>query len=92
MNYGICFLAYGEEYIKEFNIVAESLIKLNNEFKIFVVTDQPDWIINGVYKIIKVEEEFNFNLKRIVIEEALKENDTILFLDTDIFIRNGIDF
>jgi len=85
-------LAYGEEYIKEFNIVAESLIKLNNEFKIFVVTDQPDWIINGVYKIIKVEEEFNFNLKRIVIEEALKENDTILFLDTDIFIRNGIDF
>jgi len=90
--FGICFLAHGEEHIEEFNIVAESLLEINKEFKIFVGTDNPYDITDGVYKIIKIEDEFNFNLKRIVIEEALKEVNTILFLDTDIFIRNGIDF
>jgi len=90
--FGICFLAHGEEHIEEFNIVAESLLEINKEFKIFVGTDNPYDITDGVYKIIKIEDEFNFNLKRIIIEEALKEVNTILFLDTDIFIRNGIDF
>lgn len=90
--FGICFLAYGEEHIEEFNIVAESLLELNKDFKIFVGTDKPDSIPINVYKIIEIKEEFNFNLKRIIIEEALKEFDTIIFLDTDIFIRNGIDF
>lgn len=92
MNFAFCFLAHGEEHIEEFNIVAESLLKLNNKFNIFVGTDSPTDITDGVYKIIKIEDEFNFNLKRVIIEEALKEFDTIIFLDTDIFIRNGIDF
>lgn len=92
MEFIFCFLAHGEEHIEEFNIVAESLLKINKDFRIVVGTDKPLQIINGVYKTILIEEEFNFNLKRIVIEEALKEVDTIIFLDTDIFIRNGIDF
>ena len=29
-----CFLAYGDEHIDEFNIVAKSLLKLNPEYKI----------------------------------------------------------
>lgn len=92
MEFIFCFLAHGEEHIEEFNIVAESLLKINKDFKILVGTDEPLEITDGVYKTILIEEEFNFNLKRIVIEEALKEVDTIIFLDTDIFIRNGIDF
>jgi len=92
MNFAFCFLAYGDEHIDEFNIVADSLLNLNKEFKIFVGTDSSDKLIDGIYKIITIDEEFNFNLKRNVIEVALNEVDTIIFLDTDIFIRNGIDF
>jgi hypothetical protein len=92
MEFIFCFLAHGEEHIEEFNIVAESLLKINKNFKIFVGTDEPSEIIDGIYNTILIQEEFNFNLKRIIIEEALKEVDTIIFLDTDIFIRNGIDF
>lgn len=87
-----CFLAYGEEHINEFNIVAKSILKLNTNYKIIVGTNSPTDITEGVYKIIHIEEEFNYNLKRIVIKESLKEFDTILFLDTDIFIRNGANF
>lgn len=87
-----CFLAYGEEHINEFNIVAKSLLKINPEYKVVVGTDSPDKIIQAIYKVIKIEEPFNYNLKRVVIEEALKEFDTLMFLDTDIFIRNGVDF
>jgi hypothetical protein len=87
-----CLLAYSEEHINEFNIVAKSLLQTNPEYKIIVGTDSPEQITEGVYKIIKIEEPFNYNLKRVVIEEALKEFNTLMFLDTDIFIRNGIDF
>jgi len=87
-----CFLAYGEEHIKEFNIVAKSILKLNSNYKIIVGTDSPIDIIDGVYQTILINEPFNYNLKRIVIEHSLKEFNTILFLDTDIFIRYGINF
>ena len=87
-----CLLAYGEEHINEFNIVAKSLLQISPEYKIIVGTDSPEQIVEGIYKIIKIEEPFNYNLKRVVIEEALKEFNTLMFLDTDIFIRNGIDF
>jgi hypothetical protein len=87
-----CFLAYGEEHINEFNIVAKSILKLNTNFKIIVGTDNTDAIISGVHSIIQINEGFNYNLKRLVIEHAFKEFNTILFLDTDIFIKNGIDF
>ena len=87
-----CFLAYGDEHINEFNIVAKSLLKLNSEYRIVVGTDCPDKLLEGIYKVVKIDEPFNYNLKRIVIEEALKEFNMLLFLDTDIFIRTGIDF
>jgi hypothetical protein len=87
-----CFLAYGEEHINEFNIVAKSILKLNTNFKIIVGTDSPSDIINGVHDIIQINEGFNYNLKRLVIEHAFKQFDTILFLDTDIFIKTGTDF
>jgi len=87
-----CFLAYGEEHINEFNIVAKSLLQINPEYRIIVGTDSPKQIIKGIYRVIEIKEPFNYNLKRIVIEGALKEFDTLMFLDTDIFIRNGIDF
>ena len=92
MTFCFSFLAYGEEHIKEFNIVAKSILKLNTNYKIIVGTDSPIDIIDGVYQTILINEPFNYNLKRAVIEHSLKEFDTILFLDTDIFIRYGIDF
>ena len=76
--YCFCFLAYGDEHIDEFNIVAKSLLKLNPEYKIIVGTDSEDKIIDGVYKIIKIDEPFNYNLKRIVIKEAFVDFNTLI--------------
>lgn len=88
----VCFLAYGKEHIKEFNTAAKELLTLKPECKVIVGTDSPNEITVNTYKTIKIKEEFNYNLKRVVIEEALKEFDMLMFLDTDVFIRNGIDF
>ena len=71
-----CFLAYGEEHINEFNIVAKSLLQINPKYRIIVGTDSPEQIIKGIYRVIEIKEPFNYNLKRIVIEGALKEFDT----------------
>lgn len=87
-----CFLAYGDEHINEFNIVAKSILDLDKNFKIVVGTNSPSKILKGVYRIIELSESFNYNLKRIVIGEALYEFDTIFFLDTDTFIKNDADF
>lgn len=87
-----CFLAYGDEHINEFNIVAKSILDLDKDFKIIVGTDSPSKIIEGVYRVIKLSESFNYNLKRIVIGEALTEFDTLFFLDTDTFIKSDADF
>ena len=88
----ICFLAYGEEHINEFNIVAKSLLEIDKDLKIIVGTDSPKKIVENVYEIVSINEEFNYNLKRIVIEKAFKNFSTVLFLDTDIFVRSKPDF
>jgi len=87
-----CFLAYGEEHINEFNAVAKSLLKLDPTYKIVVATDLPKAIIDGTYKIVKLEEEFNYTLKRVALAAALEESNTVVFLDTDTFLRTGINF
>jgi hypothetical protein len=82
----------GDEHIREFNIVAKTILSINSEFKIVVGTDNPDRLIDGLYKVIPISEGFNFNLKRIPIQHALTEFNTIFHLDTDVHIRDGIDF
>ena len=47
-----CFLAYGEEHINEFNIVAKSLLQINSEYRIIVGTDSPEQIIKGICRVI----------------------------------------
>jgi hypothetical protein len=92
MNWAIVFLACGDEHIKEFNIVAKTINELNPKLKIIVGTDTPENITANTYKTIHISEPFNYNLKRIPIREALDEFNTILFLDTDTYVRNDIDF
>lgn len=87
----IVFLVYGDEHINEFNRLFKRITYLNPNIKVLVGTDDPNKII-GVHDIIHIEEEFNYNLKRLVIKEGLKDNDVVLYLDTDIIIRDNIDF
>lgn len=79
-NIGLCFLAYGEEHINEFNIISS---QLNNEL-IYVCTNQADLITSTPTIIINETKTFNFNLKYRAIEEAFKYHNTIVALDTDI--------
>jgi len=89
MNYALCFLAYGDEHIVEFNTISKQILLSNPKVHIFVLTDDKSKIDNSSITIIETQEEFNFNLKRYVIEEALKSYDTIVLLDTDIKILNN---
>lgn len=92
MNWAFLFLAYGDEHIREFNIVGKSILERNPQFKIVIGTDEPNKLIEGLYKVIHIHEPFNFNLKRVVIQEAINEFNTIIYLDTDVHIRDSVDF
>jgi hypothetical protein len=92
MNPIFCFTAYGDEHINEYNVLVDSLLKMNDQIKVIVTTDDKERIDNRTYKVIELKETFNYNLKRVSIEEAFKETDTVIYLDTDIIFRNNIDF
>jgi len=91
-KWAFTFLAMGDEHIREFNIVAKTILNIHPDHKIIVGTDNPNGLIDGLYKVIPISEGFNYNLKRIPIQHALKEFNTIFHLDTDVHIRDGIDF
>jgi hypothetical protein len=86
-NFGLCFLAYGDEHIDEFNVVSSELLSSNPNLHIFVATDDKSKIKTNA-NIIECFEEFNFNLKRLAIFEAFKQFDTVIMLDTDVKILN----
>jgi hypothetical protein len=92
MDFAICFLAYGNEHINEFNIICNSLLTLNANLNIFVCTNDVSKINNKNINIIETAKQFNYNLKRESIKFALKKFDTILCMDTDMVLRNNIDF
>lgn len=88
-NLSFCFLAYGDEHIKEFNHISKLLLTFGD---IFVCTDNRSKIIENV-NITETSESFNYNLKRKSIEQALKKFDTILVMDTDYhLIDENINF
>ena len=87
----IVFLVYGDEHIDEFNKLFKRITDLNLNIEVLVGADDPNKIIGG-HHIIHIEEDFNYNLKRFVIKEGLKDNDVVLYLDTDITLRDNIDF
>lgn len=87
-NFGLCFLAYGDEHIEEFNVLSTDLLMANKELDIYVVTNDKSKIHNQNINIVETLEDFNFNLKRLAIAEAFKKHKTIVLLDTDLKILN----
>lgn len=74
-NIGYCFLAIGDRYVDEFISISKHFPKEN----IIVCSDRE---IAG-YNTIVTKEPFNFHLRALAIERALKEYDTVVALDTD---------
>ena len=91
-NFAICSLAYGDEHINEFNLLCKSLLSIDNSLVIYVCTDDKTKIENQSINIVETVESFNYNLKRVSIETAFEKYDTILFLDTDMFVNKSVDF
>jgi hypothetical protein len=85
-EFALCFLAYGDEHINEFNKICNKISSIYPPSNIFVLTDDKYKIHNNLIKIFEKKEDFNFNLKRCIIAEAFKTYDTIVMLDTDIDI------
>ena len=88
MNFALCFLAYGDEHIDEFNTISNRLLLSHPNVNIFVLTNDVSKINNQSINIFETKEEFNFNLKRYIIGEAFKHYDTVIMLDTDIDINS----
>lgn len=94
MNDKFCIglLAFGKEHIEECNNLITNINNINPNIKIYVVTDNSK-LVKNVFKKIEINDcEFNYNLKRIVIENALIDENIVMFLDTDIKIGTDIDF
>lgn len=90
-NYGITFLAFGEEHINEFNTTVQNLLKLDASLDIFVVTDNQSLIENKNIHIREINEIFNYNLKRKSFEFAFEHHSIVVFMDTDVIINKHID-
>lgn len=82
-KFGLCFLAYGDEHITEFNNLENNL----NNYPTFVLTNNRSLISSTTSNIIETTEEFNFNLKRYAVNSAFQKYDTIVLLDTDVDIK-----
>lgn len=81
---GICLLAYGDEHIKECIFLINNMM-FYKEIIFFVGTNSIDDFkdISNV-NVIKIDEPFNYNLKRKAVEVAFKECDIVVIMDTDI--------
>jgi hypothetical protein len=82
---GLSFLAYGEEHIKKLGILLKNF---NNSVDIYIAKDLNSIIENIDYKIIEIDEPFNYNLKRFSIRESLIYHNTVLFIDVDTKVKN----
>jgi hypothetical protein len=91
MSIGISILAYGDEHIKECLVLISSLKEYDLQF--YIVTDKPN-LFNDIpnTKIIPTNEPFNYNLKRYGLKQALENNDCVVMMDTDMYIKKGVDF
>lgn len=90
MVIGVCILAYGEEHIKE-------CLKLLGQLKpyklnFYITTNNPSAFQIHNVTTIHTTEPFNYNLKRLGFKSALENSDCVIMLDTDIYIKSGIDF
>lgn len=94
MNNKFCIglLAFGKEHIEECNNLITNINNIDRNIKIYVVTDNGK-LIKDVFKKIEIKDcQFNYNLKRVVIENALVDENIVMFLDTDTKIEADIDF
>lgn len=84
-----CFLAFGDEHINETNVLIDN-IKNNilGNFEFYVATNDVNSITKNATTVIYITEKFNYNHKRYPIEEALKNCNTIIFIDSDHSIKN----
>lgn len=91
MVIGVSILAYGKEHIEE---CIKLLNQLNGyELHFYVTTDNPILFQNySNITTIHTTEPFNYNLKRLGFKLALNECDCVIMLDTDVYIKSGIDF
>lgn len=92
-DFGIALLGYGNIHITECNILIETINKIDPNIRIYIGTDNANMISGDVYSIIEIkEQEFNYNLKKYVVQAVLKNERVVMFLDSDIDIKTDINF
>jgi hypothetical protein len=88
MKVGICSLVFGQQHSIEFY----NMIKNINNNPIYAFTNNPKLEKKDNLHITYSDSNFNFNLKRFAIGEALNKHDTIVCLDTDICFTYDFEF
>lgn len=92
IDFGICCVAFGDEHIDEFNLLSQSLYNINPDIHIYVYTNNGSKIIDKRVYVTESNLKWNFNLKKESIKIALSKHDTILFMDTDMYVKKDLNF
>lgn len=88
---GIAILAHGKTHIDESLDLLKSIKeKTNYEFDYYIATNDVNRFRHLIVNVIKIEGEFNYNLKMIPIEECMKYNDVTIFIDSDSIMMEDI--
>lgn len=89
----ISLLAHGDVHIEEcMNLIDSIKQKINYNFDFYLATDKPEKYINYKINLIKIEGDFNYNLKWVPINESLKYHNVTIFLDSDTIAKNDMNF
>jgi hypothetical protein len=87
-DFAFCTLTYGDKYLE----FGDSLIKQINDlgYHIFVLTNVPKhYTESNLLTVVEYQKPyFSFHEKRIVMKECLKNYDSAIFLDADVFIKD----
>jgi hypothetical protein len=90
---GIAMLAHGEEHIGECISLLKSIKeKIKFEFEFYIATNNIEKFKEFDVNILVINEDFNYNLKRIPIGESMKNHEITIFIDSDTIVINDIDF
>lgn len=92
IDFAICCVAFGDEHIDEFNQLTESLYNVKSDLNIYIYTDNGERINDSRVNVIESDLKWNFNLKKEPIKVALLKHDTILFMDTDMYVKKDLNF
>jgi hypothetical protein len=90
-NFAFCTITYGEKYKRLGDTIINQMTGMGYHF--YVLTDSPSHYEGrkNVHVIPHTYSYFSYHQKRFVVQECLKDFSAAIFLDADVFYKEGAD-